>query len=352
MKEELVSNVTFSIIVPVYNSELYLEKCLDSLLLQSYQDFEVILVDDGSIDKSGAICDEYASKDVRIFVFHEKNGGVSSARNKGLSVARGKYISFVDSDDWVTPDYLSVFAEARSRFDYDLVYMEMLPVEERGESTDFCLKNVAAETKNELIDVLSFLLLDFKGFGFTWNKSFKRDIIKQHHLLFDLNYSMGEDRLFTLDYCCCIQSVKLFPRQTYYYRMNESSLSHQKIDFDFCFRMALDKCRKVKSLGVISDINMFEPLRKQYMVKSQQEGILGMYLMGKSLNRKIRLRYLKTFADRFGYGYTGSRILDFGLNLKRDSWVDLFLYCTYFIHALFPGKKYASIQEEAGNNKL
>lgn len=339
MTEELMPNVTFSIIVPVYNSEPYLEKCLDSILYQNYPDFEVILIDDGSIDKSGAICDAYASKDVRVLVFHEKNGGVSSARNKGLSVARGKYISFVDSDDWVTPDYLSAFAEARSRFDYDLVYIEMATIQENGESNAFGLKNVAAETKSELIDVLTFLLLDYKGFGFTCNKSFKKDIIKQHCLLFDQNYSMGEDRLFTLDYCCFIQSVKLFPCQTYYYRMNESSLSHKGIDFDFCYRMAMDKCLKVKFLGSVTDMNLFDSLRKQYTIKSQQEGILAMYLMRKSLNRKTRLRYLNILTDRFGYGHTGSYLLDFGLNLKKNSWVDLFLYCTYFIHALLPEKK-------------
>lgn len=334
-----MDNVTFSIIVPVYNCEPYLEKCLDSILDQNYQDFELILIDDGATDKSGTICDEYARKDARIRVFHEKNGGVSSARNKGLSVAGGKYISFVDSDDWVTPDYLSVYAEARVHFDYDLVYVEMATVQENGESTILCLKKVAVEKGNELPGVLTYLLLDYNGFGFTCNKSFKKDLIKRYNMAFDPNYSLGEDRLFTLDYCCYIQSVKLSPNQTYYYRMNESSLSHKRIDFDFCYRMTLDKCRKVKLLGNMSDMSLFDPLRKQYAVKSQQEGILAMYLLGKSLNRKTRLRYLKILTNRFGYGYTGSRMLDFGLNLKKDCWVDSFLYCVYFIHSLLPGRK-------------
>lgn len=339
MKERLITNVTFSIIIPVYNSEPYLEKCLDSILDQNYPDFEVILIDDGATDRSGAICDEYALKDARIRVFHEKNGGVSFARNKGLSVACGKYISFVDSDDWVAPDYLSVYAEARARFDYDLVYIEMAIAQENGESTTLCMRNLAAEEKNELLDVLKFLLLDYKEFGFTCNKSFKRDLIKRYNLRFDQNYSLGEDRLFTLDYCCYTQSVKLSPNQTYYYRMSEYSLSHKGIDFDFCYRMALDKCRKVKLLGNMSDMNMFDQLRKQYTVKSQQEGILALYLLGRSLNRETRLYYLRMLADRFGYGYTGSRLLDFALNLKKDSWVDFFLYCVYFIHALLPEKK-------------
>ncbi|WP_455640378.1 glycosyltransferase family 2 protein [Parabacteroides sp.] len=339
MEEELISNVIFSVIIPVYNSELYLEKCLDSLLEQSYPDFEVLLIDDGSTDKSGAICDEYAKKDTRFRVFHQKNEGVSAARNKGLSVARGKYISFVDSDDWVTPDYLKVYADARAAFDYDLVYIEMVIVLGNEKSTPFSLKDVVAEKKNELPAMLKFLLLEYKGFGFTCNKSFKRELINRYNLRFDRNYSMGEDRLFSLEYCCYTQSIRLSSAQTYYYRMDESSLSHKGVDFNFSYRMALDKCRIVKRLGYTSDMGMFDSLRKQFTVKAQQEGIQGMYLLGKSLNRRERLLYLKIFADRFGYGYTGSRVLDFGLNLKKDGWADLFLYSVYFVHSLFSKRK-------------
>ena len=90
-----------SIIVPVYNVEKYLARCIDSILAQTFTDFELILVDDGSTDNSGEICDEYAGKDPRIIVIHKENGGVSSARNHGLDIARGEYITFVDSDDQI-----------------------------------------------------------------------------------------------------------------------------------------------------------------------------------------------------------------------------------------------------------
>ena len=95
-----------SVIVPIYNVEPYLHRCVDSLLLQTYQDFELILIDDGSTDNCGMICDEYAALDDRIRVIHKLNGGLSDARNVGLEIATGEYIAFVDSDDWVARDYL------------------------------------------------------------------------------------------------------------------------------------------------------------------------------------------------------------------------------------------------------
>ena len=108
---------TFSIIVPVYNSESFIKVCLDSILEQTYPDFELLLIDDGSTDRSGEICDKYAGKDSRIRVFHEKNEGVSASRNKGLEMASGRYVNFVDSDDWVSPDYLQSYVDARKDFD-------------------------------------------------------------------------------------------------------------------------------------------------------------------------------------------------------------------------------------------
>ena len=97
-----------SIIVPVYNVEPYLRKCLDSILDQTYRDLEILIIDDGSTDGSGAICDEYAGKDDRIKVFHTENNGLSAARNLGLSKAQGKFVGFVDSDDWIEPDMFGV----------------------------------------------------------------------------------------------------------------------------------------------------------------------------------------------------------------------------------------------------
>ncbi|HJA50079.1 MAG TPA: glycosyltransferase, partial [Candidatus Fusicatenibacter intestinipullorum] len=96
-----IEKVKISVIIPVYNVEKYLKRCLDSVINQTYKNLEIILIDDGSTDNSGKICDEYAQKDERIIVIHKENGGVSSARNKGLDICIGDYISFIDSDDWI-----------------------------------------------------------------------------------------------------------------------------------------------------------------------------------------------------------------------------------------------------------
>ena len=124
-----MNNPAISIIIPVYNAENYLRRCIDSVLSQSFTDFELILVDDGSKDKSPQICDEYASQDTRVRVIHKANGGVSAARNDGLDIAKGEYITFIDSDDWVERDYLSTLSNYR---DYDIVFFSHRLIYEDG----------------------------------------------------------------------------------------------------------------------------------------------------------------------------------------------------------------------------
>ena len=114
-------NVLISVIVPVYNVEAYLPRCVDSILAQTYQNLEIILVEDGTKDNCGAICDDYARKDARVRVLHKKNGGLSSARNAGIDVARGEYLNFVDSDDWIEPDAYEHMMAAATRYNVKLV---------------------------------------------------------------------------------------------------------------------------------------------------------------------------------------------------------------------------------------
>lgn len=172
----------FSIIVPVYNSSQYLNRCIDSILNQTYHDFELILVDDGSTDDSGNICDIYAQKDKRIRVFHQSNGGVSSARNKGIKEACGKYIAFVDSDDYLSQDKLEKY----------IVFCK--------EEPDIIIgnKNVPYKLKYNKHIIGINDLPHICNVGVVWNSLFYTDHLKQHNITFDENIWHGEDSLFIL----------------------------------------------------------------------------------------------------------------------------------------------------------
>lgn len=174
----------FSIIIPVYNVSRYLRRCIDSVLSQSYGDFELLLVDDGSSDDSGVICDEYAEKDDRIKVFHKKNGGVSSARNKGIDEARGNYVVFVDSDDYILSDRLSQILKLSDNNPDIIVEYYATPAEHKY--------------KYKLIDIQDFDII--RNVGVIWTSAFRNKVLKENNIHFDETIWHGEDSLFVLDF--------------------------------------------------------------------------------------------------------------------------------------------------------
>ena len=203
-----------SVIVPVYKAEKYLRKCVDSILAQTFKDFEVLLVDDGSPDGSGAICDEYAKKDPRVRVFHKENGGVSSARNAALNVALGKYVTMVDADDFIGPSFLS---------DFGFVLRE----------SDFYLQGyvlVSGDRESKFRVAPEELFIGHKAFATfyireeetiilnsPWAKLYRRDLIERCRLFFDERISLGEDHLFVLSYLVHAKSAFITPGTSYHY---------------------------------------------------------------------------------------------------------------------------------------
>ena len=146
VKEMVNANPKISIIVPVYKAEPYLHRCIDSILAQTFTDWELLLIDDGSPDSSGEICDEYASRDSRIQVFHKENGGVSSARNMGLDSMRGEYVTFVDADDCLYVDALEVFMAHIVKYDLDFAQCEFNRIfDEKNRGQDGCSDVLTAE---------------------------------------------------------------------------------------------------------------------------------------------------------------------------------------------------------------
>lgn len=206
-----------SIIVPVYRAEEYLHQCINSILTQTFRDFELLLIDDGSPDNSGQICDEYAQRDGRIRVFHKENGGVSSARNVGLDNAKGKWIVFCDSDDWVEKDWLESYHNVMNN-NYDIIFQGYIQ-EHHSSHQIRCIRNVPNNYINTIL-----LLEQNDLLGWTWCKIFKTDIIKANNIRFDKTLNINEDLLFTLQYCFYAHSISVLPIAKYHYIIHQDSL--------------------------------------------------------------------------------------------------------------------------------
>lgn len=204
--KKTMSTPKISVIVPVYNAEKSLCRCIDSILTQTYQDFELLLINDGSKDSSGAICDSYAAKDSRIKVFHKSNGGVSSARNLGIDNAQGEWLTFVDADDWVEENFLSSFDLVENK-GIDLivgnykVQGSSVSISQAGYDYPSGLgarhiSNVKQQLKGRLAD-LSFIV--------SWGKLFLRSVVGD--LRFDESLRLGEDCCFV--YSCLYRVSKI-----------------------------------------------------------------------------------------------------------------------------------------------
>lgn len=218
-----------SIIIPIYNVEQYLSQCIESIITQTYTDFEVLLINDGSTDKSGEICDNYALKDSRIHVFHKKNGGVSSARNVGIEHATGEWINFIDSDDWISADYFEKLMQDTEIA--DLTFWGFTLHNPDGSQTEYKPKEQYACGKDKIESTLAYLKQNqqqLEYLGYTFNKLFKTSIIKEKNIRFIENLSIREDEIFTLSYASHINSVKVKSSLSYNYRILHSSLTHRK----------------------------------------------------------------------------------------------------------------------------
>ena len=227
---------TISVIVPIYNAAAFLHHCIDSITQQSFRDFELILVDDGSKDKSGEICDEYVLKDKRIQVVHQQNGGVSKARNTGLAHATGEFVAFVDADDNISPHYLE-----------DLL---------RHSSHDLVIGGYTMTPSGRIITIDShsysekelplFLQSHIHRLYFTvpWGKLYKRAPILEHHILFDTHIRLAEDLIFNLQYLKYCQSVCTVSAPSYIYNEGSSPADEKYNMATEELVYVLDRCKE------------------------------------------------------------------------------------------------------------
>ena len=216
-----------SIIVPVYNTEPYLCRCIDSILGQSFTDFELLLVDDGSTDGSGAICDAYAAKDSRARMFHKENGGVSSARNLGLDNAQGEWVYFVDSDDEVLPDGLLTLVNGVSD-EVDIVMGGYEEVDGQGETPSTVVEYEQFRLNKRHSGITQYAGYGLYGlyWGYMWVRLLRRDLINKNAIRFDANIAIKEDTLFIMQYVCRSNGITQYvTRPVYrYYKRPDSAM--------------------------------------------------------------------------------------------------------------------------------
>lgn len=211
-----------SIIVPVYNARKYLKECINSIVNQTYTNLDIILIDDGSTDDSGEICDEYAKKEKRIRVFHKNNAGVSSARNMGISQSKAKFLCFVDSDDIILPDYIMYLYELLISNHTDMSaceYVRLTNIEMYKES-----KNSSCVKVYDKNTALKNMIYKRRITGHSWLKLYKRELLSNIH--YNEELEVAEDFDFVYQYLQNVDSISYGSRILYIYRQNEESCMH------------------------------------------------------------------------------------------------------------------------------
>jgi len=237
---------TVSVIVPVYKAEAFLRRCTESILRQSHRDLELLLIDDGSPDQSGALCDAIAREDGRVRALHQPNGGVSSARNLGLAQARGEYIAFVDSDDWLEPDALALLLAALTENGADSAGCGHRCVSDTGPSSREAPALPAGVYGPE--DIRKGIVLRLLGDrlrqpvlnGFVWRFLYTRSLIADCQITFEGAYL--EDELFLLEYFCHARRLAIVEQPLYNYYWNPASATHRYMrDYVATFRRFMER---------------------------------------------------------------------------------------------------------------
>lgn len=222
VSEIVIGMPQISIVIPVYNAEQYLRDSLESILSQSFHDWELILVDDGSTDGSLQIIREFEIHDNRIISFSQDNGGPSKARNRGIDEAKGEYVYFMDADDWLEPTFLESFFCSTGNVNNDIVFQGFQREYPDGRSEKmFAMDSDTTTTSKE--DIICKLYKEHV-YGWAWCKLFRREIINKYHLRYDESLNLWEDELFTTEYLKHAKTVRTVNNHLYHYRILQGSL--------------------------------------------------------------------------------------------------------------------------------
>lgn len=272
-----------SVIVPVYNSEKTLTRCVDSILSQTFSDFELLLVDDGSTDSSGKMCDDYVLQDNRVYVFHKRNGGVSSARNVGLDNAKGKWVTFCDSDDYVDDNWLSIFMK-HCKGGIDMV-VQPFNVSNLNECKFF---------EGGCSDFIE-IFYDLSIIGYTGNKILLLSILDKYNIRYNEAFSFHEDEVFAYQYLLHINKVIFTPEYAYHYDMPDFSIKYDGDNFEPHYVV----------FNIIKQINLQYPIPSayQFYIKILRRSLFDSFLKRDSSRMNKLLRYQQIISEN-------SKILD------------------------------------------
>lgn len=288
-----------SIIIPIYNTEKYLEDCLKSLINQTYQNIELIIVNDGSTDNSYQICQKYSNyKNIKLI--NQKNQGVSIARNAGINIATGDYLMFVDSDDYIKANMVEVLVNNIKESDLAICeYYE----EYKNKSIPVKIKSADKVINNKEAMLQTFGTVG----GYSWNKLFKATIIKQNKLSFNPNIHMLEDQLFVIEYLKFAKSITIINQPLYKYRIRKSSITNISNTKKYnTLLISLQQINMIMKENNLSDIFIKQSIVEQYYKKSisasckNSKEIRAMfkdYLKSKDihLKKKLKLIIIKDF---------------------------------------------------------
>ncbi len=291
-----------SVIIPVYNVEKYLKRCLDSVVNQTYKNLEIILIDDGSTDNSGKICDEYAEKDKRIIVIHKENGGLSDARNKGLDICTGEYIGFIDSDDWIDLNYFNVLLKNLLEYNVDIACCDYLRTDKYVKNKDGKIKNIEILGDEKTLEI--YLEKELVS---ACAKLYRKD--KFFNIRFPLK-KINEDIATIFLVFTKSKSISYIDKKMYFYFKNTDSITKSKfskknLDLLYAWEEVVNLSRKHSNK--VQELADFR-LKKAYF---SLLGIIAYNGMDNTEeNNKIKKMLLKKFKENYIY-FIKSNLINF-----------------------------------------
>lgn len=280
-----------SVIVPVYNAAKHLDKCLDSILAQTYCNYELILIDDGSTDSSFSICSQYLNKSSKIKLYHKENGGVSSARNWGIDKAEGEWLTFVDSDDWVGPYYLENLVSHVSN-GIDLVFSYAVLVD----ANDTPVKEIFPARILSLGNMeIAFAENAFHGHTSPWSKLYNRNLLNKINLRYNETMNIGEDLLFLYTYILHCRKIFISSDTDYYYKFEvEGSLTKRTYSLESELSGYYNIINIIVMLCSVGNIKNKQALYNLNWIKGYYaRRVLNALYQEKSIKRSDRIRIIK-----------------------------------------------------------